>query len=118
MMALLDLIRRPKKKKAPALDFVPVIFANGSDDDLPGLTAAIENRRVQFQERIYKPDETIVIHRQVLALSCNFLLIIGHDEPDPSHRLRAGDAFIREARPSRRVDITHCNIIMGVRPQP
>lgn len=64
--------KRPPAKKREARDlprFVPVIFANGEDDDAPGVQAAFDNEAVQFDERIYEPDEDIVIvGRTVLLL--------------------------------------------------
>ena len=53
-------------------DFVPVIFANGSDDDSYGIAAWMKkNQRVQFDGRIYKPGEHIVIEgrRMLFKLS-------------------------------------------------
>ena len=44
------------RKLGPAFDFVPVIFANGEDDDLPGIAAALQNEAVQYGEHVYLPD--------------------------------------------------------------
>lgn len=48
--------------------FVPVIFANGIDDDLPGLLAAFMNEAVQFEDHIYQPRDRIVIIGKVLLI--------------------------------------------------
>lgn len=43
-------------------EFVPVIFANGKDDDSYGVAAWLkQDQRVQFDGRIYAPGEHIVI---------------------------------------------------------
>lgn len=56
------------------LDFVPVIFGNGEDNDCPGLLAAIGNERVQYEDTIYKPNESIVFDRTFFGLVNSFLL--------------------------------------------
>jgi hypothetical protein len=54
--------------------FVPVIFANGEDDDAPGLQACFDDEAVQLDGRIHEPGETveicgrhIVLTREVVA---------------------------------------------------
>lgn len=54
-----DTLTRPITKLLPR--FVPVIFANGDDDDLPGLIAALTNEAVQFDETIYDPGVSIYV---------------------------------------------------------
>jgi hypothetical protein len=49
--------------------FVPVIFANGIDDDAPGIQAAVENRAVQFGKRIYEPGETMLVEDCCLRIA-------------------------------------------------
>jgi hypothetical protein len=45
---------------------VPVIFANGEDDDGPGLIAAFRNEDVWFDDRLYRPGDDLTIeHRQL-----------------------------------------------------
>ena len=51
------------------LDFVPVIFANGIDDDAPGLLAAFGSERVQYKDKIYEPNESIHLIDAVIGLS-------------------------------------------------
>lgn len=47
--------------------FIPVIFANGEDDDEPGLTAAANNEIVQFDETVYQPGQPItIVNRKIL----------------------------------------------------
>jgi hypothetical protein len=56
---MIDLDERPTTKSLPR--FVPVIFANGEDDDGPGLQACFDNEAVQFDDRIYEPGEPVSI---------------------------------------------------------
>lgn len=76
-MGLLDLIRRPKARRAADAEkrFVAVIFANGEDDDLPGLIAAAKNEPVQLDEKIYKPGETIRIVARKMLFNCGQIVI-------------------------------------------
>ena len=41
------------------LDFVPVIFANGDDDDTTGMIAALNDDCVQYNDKIYEPGEDL-----------------------------------------------------------
>lgn len=59
------------------LDFVPVIFANGEDDDGPGLTAALTNQRVQFMDKIYQPNQDMIL------INCKFALTVPINLVDP-----------------------------------
>ena len=49
--------------------FIPVIFANGEDDDEPGLTAAANNEIVQFDETVYQPGQPITITNRQIRIS-------------------------------------------------
>lgn len=57
-----------KSESELKLDFVPVIFANGEDDDEPGLVAAISGKRVQYLNKIYSEFE------QMILINCSFAL--------------------------------------------
>ena len=59
--------RRLKLKTLPR--FVPVIFANGEDDDAPGLQACFDDEPVQYENRIYEPGEAVTIFGRHLILS-------------------------------------------------
>jgi len=83
-MGILDLLK-PKKKTDLRSQFVPVIFANGRDDDLPGLQAAVRNEAVQFDERIYQPDESLQIIRRTIAFSAAGLWMCGPDVKLPAN---------------------------------
>jgi len=59
--------------KAPQRDlseiFVPVLFANGEDDDLLGLVAAFEHKPVMYDGKVYQPAEGITVKDRQLRLS-------------------------------------------------
>jgi len=89
------------------LGLVPVIFANGVDDDLPGLVAAIQNSRVLFGERIYEPGEPLVIERRILRASRRIFVVgPGHDGAGLS------DEWVRAEQPAdgRHVLLSHSDI--------
>ena len=94
-------------------DFHPVIFANGEDDDLPGVAAALENKPVYFLERLYQPGEPIVVAFKKVVLSNyiaiederrNVSLVIGDGTGAP-HIVR-----IKGGRPARNLLFRNCNI--------
>ncbi|AEG53156.1 hypothetical protein [Sinorhizobium meliloti] len=116
MIAFLHRIIRPKLKRVTKIDFVPVIFANGVDDDLPGLVAAIKNERVQFDEKIIEVGEPVIIHKRSLALSCRILYIAGHGK-SPPYEFGPGEVFVTEGNPSRRIHISNCDIFMNITPR-
>lgn len=107
-----DLVREPKKKTA--FDFVPVIFANGEDDDLPGFEAAVKNERVQYEEKIYEPGERLEIVGKRMAFSCQGLHLLGSHSPFPNDVL-PGWVVIREGDPGRKIFIAHCHIKFGLK---
>lgn len=97
----------PQTDIAARLNLVPVIFANGVDDDLTGLVAAIGNGRVLFDDRVYGPGEAIVIERRNLRSSRRIFVVgPGHDGAGLS------PAWVRVAQPvdGRRVLISHSDI--------
>jgi hypothetical protein len=118
--ALLDRLRKPKLQRDLREIFVPVIFANGKDDDLPGIIAAIENRAVQFDEKIYQPGEPIVIYWREIRLSCNRLAILGQGDtpPDGWEHNPPNCVVIVEAQRPRKIRLRHCIFLMGAKRQP
>lgn len=66
--------------------FVPVIFANGQDDDTPGLVALFSNEAVQFDERVYQPGGLIKIAHRAIVMTRNILIRIA----PPGHSLAIG----------------------------
>ncbi len=58
------------------LDFVPVIFANGIDDDVIGLLAALNGERFQYKDKIYNIGERVMFEHATFGLSKN--IVIAH----------------------------------------
>ena len=66
--AAMSVIDRPRTSRTPSINarpkplprFVPVIFANGVDDDLPGIAAALRDEAVQYDGVIREPGEPVV----------------------------------------------------------
>lgn len=56
------------------LDFVPVIFANGEDDDSYGLMALFNNERVQVFDNIAEPNIDVYFDKAKFAVSQNVCL--------------------------------------------
>lgn len=69
---MLDLEEKPKTKKLP--EFVPVIFANGIDDDTPGFVALFTHEKVQYGEKIYKPNESIHITNATMVITRSMVI--------------------------------------------
>jgi hypothetical protein len=101
----------PMPRTETHLRFVPVIFANGEDDDCPGLEAAFTNKEVLFDDRTYRPGEDIVIHRRKLALSKGFSIIAHNYKIDFTHANRDEILIIEpEEGFGRAMTITDCEI--------
>lgn len=70
--------------------FVPVIFANGEDDDWPGLQAFVDDEAVLFDDRIYEPEDSLTIRRRHIVLSrmlvCDVISCAPIDETPPAGR--------------------------------
>jgi hypothetical protein len=119
MIVGLDHLRQPKLQRDLRQIFVPVIFANGRDNDLPGITAAIENRAVQFDEKIYQPGEAIKITGRTICLPCNRLAILGPGDAAPQgweHNPPDCIVIVQAQRPRKLVFRT-CTFMMGWRPR-
>lgn len=56
------------------LDLVPVVFANGEDDDTPGLLAALNNERFQYQDKIYDVNESVLFDHCIFSLSRDLVI--------------------------------------------
>lgn len=98
---------------ATRLDLVPVIFANGTDDDLPGLVAALGNARVLFDDRILEPNDPLVVERRILRISRRvYVLGPGHDGVGFS------DEWLRVYQPpgGRGIDISRSTVRLIARP--
>jgi hypothetical protein len=94
-------------KHAPKLDFVPVIFANGEDDDIPGIVAAIENKRVQFDDKLYEPGEPLSVVRRKLVISRKLCAV--SDGTEPPERCRSAEWVVAiEPRDHRQIVFHFC----------
>lgn len=110
-----------KQRTTLAFKFVPVIFANGRDDDLPGFVAALKNEDVQFEDRVYRPGERLVLDRQTLAFSCNGMhIVVAGDDSQHCHMPYGIDEPLRLAKvePGRFIQITNCTVLWGVKQRP
>lgn len=99
------------------LSTVPVLFANGRDDDLPGFIAACRNERFSFDGRIYEPGEDFTLSGATQSFSCGRITInlngyIVHipniGMPSPGRCI-----YIKAAHPGRNVLINHSNYNFG-----
>lgn len=89
--------------------FVPVIFANGEDDDIPGVIAAIEDRPVMYEDRIYQPGEAVtVVMKRVLFTKGLHIIQHGFESKIPTP-----DGWVRivEAPGAREVTFAHCIVV-------
>lgn len=108
---MIELLERPEEKTMP--EWVPVIFANGADDDLPGFVAMFENRKVQLGDKIYKPDEAMILHDLRLRLSRQLKVVLLEGtitfiagRPWSEDR----DVVVLHHRNGRNITITHCRV--------
>ena len=97
-----------KRKTQVAFDFVPVIFANGEDDDLPGLTAAFRNEKVLYGERVYKPGEEIAITRRKIKITRG--LYIFDEDPAFPKLLDNPDFVCVKSASGRVISIVNCQL--------
>ena len=102
------------KTKLP--DFHAVIFANGEDDDLPGISAAFRNEPVYFLDRLHAPGAPVMVSYKQIRLSSyvafeddrgNTLAVMGDGVGAP-HVIR-----LPGPGPKRPVMFSHCTIIVG-----
>ena len=83
------LLARLRWRSGPRI--VPVIFANGEDDDLPGITAALENEPVQYGDRVYEAGASIIIRDVRLRFNSNVI-------PEPFHRAFAQPLYVSPSK--------------------
>lgn len=82
----------PRARPLPR--FVPVIFANGEEDDAPGLQAAFDNDAVQFDGRIYEPGEPIAITGRHIVLG----VTVNDTTRPPGRKIHISDCYLVDAR--------------------
>lgn len=107
--------REPVTKKMP--EWVPVIFANGIDDDTPGLLAAMSNEKVQFGEKIYQPTEGIYIRGKDIRLRQSMTIYTKEHTihicvPDGQS---VGDIIIHEPPTCRDIHFNFCHFGIDVK---
>ena len=57
------------KDKLRLPEFIPVIFANGEDDDSDGIQAAVNNKKVLYGDTIYQPGQDLVVAKMTLCIN-------------------------------------------------
>lgn len=108
-------VRRPRT----TFKFVPVIFANGEDHDLPGLIAMAGNKAVQFGSRIYEPGEKVSIVGMHLRVPKPILFVDPYGGvaplPDFQYGRYAPDFFavVETTRAGRSIEIVDCTMVLG-----
>lgn len=93
---------------------VPVIFANGMDDDLTGLIAAFMDQPFLFADKVYQPGEKLLIERKALMLSCFGLFVCNKGDTVPP--LPGGTVVCVRPIPARECVLMGCNITFNHRP--
>lgn len=99
-------------------DFHPVIFANGEDDDFPGIVAAMENKPVYFLERLYRPGEQISVAFKTIRVS-NYIAV---EDEYRNVTLVFGDGYgaphivrIKDGKLKREIRFQNCSIVVDQR---
>lgn len=120
---LRELIRKlsPKPRRELKTMFLPVIFANGEDDDTPGFIAAMKEEPVQFDEKIYEPGERIDIVCRQIRFRCGTLHIEHIEQGRVVGVFKLGGwpgRTVRAQAPARagnsvRIFLDRCHITMG-----
>lgn len=108
------------RKPETSFEFVPVIFANGEDDDTPGFVAAIQNEAVQFDDVIFKPGEGLEITGRMLRFCVGGITVAYHDGtmgqlfPAIAHGPQI-TVHSKLVGSTRSIHVESCNIDWGVR---
>lgn len=92
--------------------FIPVIFANGEDDDLPGIVAALEGRDVLYNESVVRPADPLLIYKRRLRWKADEARF--REREDVFEVCDGGE--VTRSVPIRRtghVTIAGCHIIVG-----
>lgn len=107
-IALLD---RPETQSK--FELIPVIFANGEDDDTTGLIAAIRNQKVLYEESVYQPGEPISIYGKTLYCAKSIAIFGPFCEIGEEYLNDPAWICIRGAHPGRKIDIDSCHLDFG-----
>jgi len=104
---MLDVIEKPKTDLRSK--FIPVIFANGVDDDLPGFVAAAQNNVVLFDEDVYQPSQGIVIFGRHLVFGKKLCVVGAEDDiPEGIRAERDRWEIVVQPKGARRIAIHSC----------
>ncbi|WP_313193075.1 hypothetical protein [Shinella zoogloeoides] len=116
--------RRPAPREIILPPFHPIIFANGRDDDGPGIKAFYEGRPIICQGREIGPGDT-VLRDLKLSLSCVAIQFrrggavvetVGFPlHARPSAR---GGILTIDVQPGSRRMMSHCTFLFGLRVEP
>ena len=95
---------------------IPVVFANGEDDDTLGLVATLSNQRVIYEEDTYEVGQDVRIEGRRLLIS-RPLLVVGHGQ-SPTVDLAEfghpdGPIVVEQPASPRCVTIANCTMILG-----
>ena len=95
---------------------MPIIWADGENDDLPGVVAAVRNEFVQFDGDIYAPGRSIAVIGRTMRLSAG-MIFIGPDSvetgrfPVPPVQPASGRwVTVSAVIKGRSVEITNCSV--------
>lgn len=66
------------------VEWLPVIFANGEDDDGPGIAAYVSGNKVQFDDEVYLPEKDLHIFGRKMVFDRK-LEILNHPSSRPGY---------------------------------
>lgn len=102
---------------------IPVLFANGVDDDLPALRAIVGNRHIMFDGKIYAPNEKVTVTGRTLSFSCG-AIVVHHNgkfqsmEPDSGPKPGSTIVTLHQPFPGRALSITKARYLFNQPVQP
>lgn len=106
-------------KPLPEILFVPVIFANGRDDDSEGVKAFLEHRPVMLAGRLIGPQSnTAQVEGLNLRFSSGRLVLCVNGHVVQSMGFFSGSGLIINVPPDSKRCIRRCEMYMNVPVQP
>jgi len=124
LRALLSRLRRRAPREIILPPFHPIIFANGRDDDGPGIKAFFEGRPVICHGREIGPGDNVLDGLR-LSLSCALIEfrrdgtvveVIGY--PGRARASGRGGVLVIDVQPGARRLMSHCTLLFGLRVEP
>jgi len=129
MIARLRAFFSRSRRRAPPREIIlppfhPIIFANGRDDDGPGIKAFYEGRPVICQGREIGPGDN-VLEGLRLSVSCALIEfrrdgavveVIGY--PGRGRAAGRGGILVIDVQPGTRRLMSHCTLLFGLRVEP